>query len=156
MDVTTMPLTSLLTRLSADFPAIQFTAGEQFSWSPEKRTIFYELSGDPALLIHELGHALLDHEAYTRDVQLLTLERAAWDEAKKLAPTYDITISDDTVEDALDTYRDWLHARSTCPHCGATGFQSGIATYACPACTREWVVNEARVCQLRRTKNTPA
>ena len=80
------------------------------------------------------------------------MEMAAWGEAKRLGLDLNIDVPEDDAEDHLDTYRDWLHARSTCPNCTATGFQKNASTYACPACTQEWSVNEARICQLRRTK----
>lgn len=152
MAATTMPLTSLLKKLSADYPEIHFVEGEHFLWSPEKSTVSYEVAGDPALLLHELGHALLGHTGYERDIELIAIERDAWSKATELSSKHGITIAEDTAEDHLDTYRDWLHARSTCPACTSTGYQTGLKAYACPACSQTWSVNEARVCQLRRTK----
>ena len=153
MDATTTPLTNLLQTLRAKYPSLHFARGEQFFWSPEKETIYYTEDPDAeALLLHELSHALLSHTEYERDVQLVAMEREAWTEALALAATYAIPLSEDVIEDHLDTYREWLHARSTCPACTSTGFQSGHHTYTCPACTQEWKVNEARICQLRRTK----
>ncbi|UTX51244.1 hypothetical protein KI440_03490 [Candidatus Saccharibacteria bacterium TM7i] len=152
MAATTMPLTNLLQKLKLDFPHLTFEEGADFLWSPEKSTVTYKKEGDPALLLHEIGHAQLQHSEYTRDVELISMERSAWEKAKELGAVYRIVISDDTVEDHLDTYRDWLHARSTCPSCTAVGYQTGQFTYACPACSQEWRVNEARVCGLRRTK----
>jgi len=78
------------------------------------------------------------------------MERQAWDYTIKLAPKYNVAISDDMVQLTLDSYRDWLHARSTCPNCKATGVQTEKYTYVCPACSRKWQVNEARTCALRR------
>ncbi len=152
MGATTTPLTSLLPKLRQDNPTLTFTEGRHFLWSPDTKTIEYQPGAEPGLLLHELAHALLGHQSYDRDVQLLAMERAAWDEAQRLATTYSAAISPDTVEGHLDTYRDWLHARSTCPNCTATGYQTGSQTYSCPACSQEWRVNEARLCQLRRTK----
>lgn len=81
------------------------------------------------------------------------MERDAWQYAKDtLGQTYDQAILDDTVEDALDSYRDWLHARSTCPACQATGIQTKKEEYKCLACRTKWRVNEARICALRRYK----
>jgi len=123
--------------------------GEQFKWSPGKQTVFYA-DGDDAQLLHELGHGLLDHSDYARDVELITLERAAWDKALEIAANYAVTIDDEQIEAHLDTYRDWLHARSTCPKCTAVGFQIKKATYQCPACGNQWRVNDARICGLKR------
>ena len=152
MGATTTPLISLLPKLKEDYPSFQFTEGEHFLWSPENQTVFFTPDGDPTLLLHELGHALLKHADYERDVQLLTMERAAWEKAFELGELYGVTVPVDTAEDHLDTYRDWLHARSTCPTCTATGFQSASTQYTCPACSQVWAVNEARLCQLRRVR----
>lgn len=148
-----MPSTpSLLPRVTADFPDITFAAGELFSWSPSQQTVFYSTE-DPenvALLLHELSHGLLDHRRYSKDVELLAMETAAWDKARELAQKYEVQIEDDAIEAHLDTYRDWLHARSTCPNCEASGYQSGKNTYDCVACGHQWRVNEARLCGLKR------
>lgn len=147
-------ITSLATKLAADFPAFRFAPGGEFRWSPDERAIFYDAdSNDAASLLHELSHAILGHAQFTRDVALLELERAAWQHAMDtLAPTYGVAIAEDQVETALDTYRDWLHARSTCPSCGATGLQTKKNEYKCLACLSKWRVNDARVCGLRRYK----
>ena len=150
-----MPSTlSLLDKLKTDNPQFTFITGDTFLWIPETHTVFYDESapdGD-ALLLHEVSHGLLDHQEYKRDVELLAIEAAAWEKAKQLAKEYSYTLSEAVAEDHLDTYRDWLHARSTCPECTATGYQSGNEVYSCPACTMQWRVNEARVCELRRYK----
>lgn len=153
MDATTTPSTpsktNLVTRLEVDFPLITFAHGEQFKWSPKTQTVFYA-DGDIPSLLHELSHAILGHNDYARDIELIALERAAWDKAVELAAVYGVKIDDNQVEDHLDTYRDWLHARSTCPNCTAIGFQIKKSTYQCPACTHRWRVNDARICGLKR------
>lgn len=148
-----MPSTpSLLHKLKEDYPQLSFTAGDRFSWSPSKNTVTYDKSDlkNTNILLHELAHGILSHRNYSKDVELLALESAAWEKALEIAPAYDIAISDDTVQDNLDTYRQWLHARSTCTQCGATGYQSGKKEYSCVACSHTWRVNEARICALRR------
>ena len=129
-------------------------AGDTFLWSPQTKTVFYASDGPQSkpLLLHEVSHGLLGHHEYKRDVELLAMEAAAWEKARELAELYHFPLNENVAEDHLDTYRDWLHARSTCPECTATGYQTGRETYACPACTTEWRVNEARVCGLRRYK----
>jgi hypothetical protein len=133
---------------------ISFQAGDGFRWDPNRLCIFYDPTDNLAkpLLLHELGHALLGHAAYSYDVQLIELERAAWDKALALAKSYGVTIPDAVVEDHLDTYRDWLHARSLCPQCGNTGIQAGGKEYSCMSCHGRWRVNEARTCGLKRYK----
>lgn len=149
-----MPSTpSLIQKLAKDFPAIHFVEAEAFQWSADTKTISYNTSDETATehALHELAHALLDHRAYTRDIELLKMEREAWSHAQEvLAPQYDITIDDETREEALDSYRDWLHARSTCPNCKATGLETDKYLYKCLACRHTWRVNEARLCGLKR------
>lgn len=131
---------------------VSLEEGVGFSWQHATRTITYDPKDPNAdvFLLHEIGHALLDHHDYSYDVHLLEMERAAWDKAKAISKQFAVTIDSDTIEEALDSYRDWLHARSLCPRCGSTGVQDGHHIYACLACHREWRANEARTCQLRR------
>jgi len=148
-----MPSTlSLLPKLKKAYPHILFIAGDRFAWSPHERTVFYDTTDldNTGLLLHELAHGLLGHHDYSKDIELVAMESQAWDKALELAPLYDVTITDDTIQDNLDTYREWLHARSACPVCEATGYQSGKSTYSCVACSHVWRVNEARICALRR------
>lgn len=149
-------ITSLANKLQTDFPAFAFTASDEFHWSPIEKAIFYDAkSADTPALLHELAHALLGHETYTRDLYLIGFERDAWKYAtKELAPTYKVAINEEEVEDALDTYRDWLHARSICPGCHATGIQTKKNEYKCIICRTKWRVNDARACALRRYKIT--
>jgi hypothetical protein len=152
MDVIIMPSTnSLINQLKTDYPQFSFKKAARFLWSPTEKTVYYTGSDDDySFLLHELSHGLLNHTAYSRDVELLAVERAAWDNAVTLASSYNLIISDETVESTLDSYRDWLHARSTCPHCKAIGLQIKQHVYSCLACHHTWRVNEARICTLRR------
>ncbi|HEV7952287.1 MAG TPA: ImmA/IrrE family metallo-endopeptidase [Candidatus Saccharimonadales bacterium] len=148
-----MPSTiSLANKLQSDFTAYTFKASDEFRWSPQENIIFYDQNSDDiASLLHELAHAALGHASFTKDITLIEMERDAWQYAiTKLAPAYALTINDETVQDSLDTYRDWLHARSTCPHCKATGVQTKKNIYKCILCATKWRVNDARICALRR------
>ena len=145
-------ISDLSKQLAAAYSDITFIEGDEFMWSPTKRTVTFN-SSEPsgsALLLHELGHAVLGHANYSRDVELIAMEVDAWQQARTLASTYSVTLNEDHIEDHLDTYREWLHARSLCPQCNATGLQSNTRQYRCLACTHEWRVNEARICALRR------
>lgn len=148
-----MPSTlSLIQRLKDDFPSLTFTEGQDFSWSYEKQTVFYlpDLN-EQSQLLHEVGHALLGHQAYQRDIELIALERDAWTyAAHTLVPKYQLVIAQETIDEALDSYRDWLHARSTCPRCAANGIETRKRHYTCPACSHSWHVNEAMQCGLKR------
>lgn len=153
MAATTMPSTrSLLRQLRLDYPDITFTAADDFRWSPSKQTLYYMDTEDAgAFILHELAHASLQHTTYNKDIELIQCERDAWQLATNtFAKTYNVTIDSTLVQDNLDTYRDWLHARSTCPSCTATGVQTKQQLYHCVACRHDWTVNEARNCQLRR------
>jgi hypothetical protein len=146
-------ITSLTDKLQRDYPDIIFVKGDDFHWSPSTKTVTYiqDVEDEAASLLHELSHALLGHIDYKKDISLIEMERDAWQYAKDtLGQTYSQTISEDTIEDALDSYRDWLHARSTCPACQATGMQTKKEEYKCLACRTKWRVNEARICALRR------
>lgn len=148
-------INSLITRLQADYPELTFKPAADFKWSAANATVFYDTNAKAAkaLCLHELSHAILKHRIYNRDVDLLKLERDAWDFAQQnLASRYNVIITDELAQENLDTYRDWLHARSTCPTCNATGIQSSQSDYRCLACGGIWKVNEARICALKRSK----
>src|SRR5688500_2105882 len=126
MDATTMPsITSLVSRLSADFPQFTFSASDTFKWNPTEKIIFYEKSSDDlSALLHELSHALLGHTTYTHDISLLQIEAEAWHlAASQLSDAYQVRVTDDTIQDALATYPAWLHARSVGPHWQTIGIQ---------------------------------
>lgn len=131
---------------------ISYQLGDDFRWDPKRLCITYHLNSpdDQALLLHELGHATLGHYTYDRDIQLLQMERAAWDAAVTLGERFMVIIDNDLVDSHLDSYRDWLHARSLCPRCSATGMQIAPRTYQCLSCSSQWRVNEARTCGLKR------
>jgi hypothetical protein len=158
MAVIIMPsITSLIAKLRHDFPDLTFLEGTDFHWAPQQKTVWFVPGVKSELLLHELAHALLGHKEYKRDIQLVEMERDAWKYAQDtLSGTYHITIEDNIIEDALDSYRDWLHARSTCPSCQATGIQKKQRLYICIACESSWQVNEARTCELRRYLKTSA
>lgn len=148
--------TYLINHLKNNYPSINFIEADDFKWSAKKQTVYFNFTLPHAEIfcLHEVSHALLGHETYTRDIDLLKMERDAWDYARqKLATKYKVKINEDIVQDNLDTYRDWLHARSSCPNCKATGIQTKILSYRCIACRQTWRVNEARICSLKRYSN---
>lgn len=164
MDATTMEkITSLAKKLlnkaraTPHLSDLTLKEGEIFGWDHTACAITYApaATNANAYLLHEFGHALLNHASYKHDVDLIKMERAAWDEACHLGRAMGVTIHDNLVEDSIDTYRDWLHNRSLCPNCSATGVQATPDSYQCVACHTTWRVNEARTCGLKRyaTKN---
>ena len=144
--------TLLAAKLSKDFPDLRFVADDHFRWSPDSKVIYFDPHDKPDHLLHELSHALLGHTDYIRDIQLIEMECDAWEHAKQSSAHYGIALDDNEIQDALDTYRDWLHARSICPTCSATGMQTKKYQYKCLVCQGNWKVNDARVCTLRRYK----
>lgn len=150
---------SLLARLKKDYPDFTFTKGDIFVWSPKDTAITYKAdslatkSGQWSLL-HELSHGLLGHTAYQSDIELLKMEAAAWHKAKKIASTYNINISEEYIQNCLDTYRDWVHLRSKCPVCGNHSTQRDARTYNCFNCNNTWYVSSSRFCRPYRRKAT--
>lgn len=155
---TTPSIASIYRRIVQDFPAITFVESDEFRWAPPDNAVHHPPPRDISdlqQLLHELGHTELGHTNYTKDITLLSMEREAWSHAvQKLAPRYDIplTMEDDIVEDSLDTYRTWLHKRSTCPACEAIGHEAEAGAYRCLSCGQSWRVNEAKTCRLQRHK----
>jgi hypothetical protein len=157
MVVTTMSfIKELLLQLRKQYPHYNFVVGDDFRWSAASGTIFVASNAqaaDAAYVLHELAHAVLEHHDYNLDVELLRQESHAWDYAQQtFAPHYNVAISTNLIDNALDSYRTWLHARSTCPNCSQTGLQTKTSTYTCLNCRCSWHPNDARQCALRRYK----
>jgi len=151
MDVMTLSdkkSNTFIDQLVADYPQFKFASGKRPHWSPRSNTVIYstdkELPNAEASVLHELAHALLEHNDYQSDFELLKLETEAWDLAAKLAPKYKVGIEDDYIQKCLDTYRDWLHNRSTCPSCGLHSLQQNAGSYRCFNCQTEWSVTSRR------------
>ncbi len=149
----------LLEQLQADYPDITFVQGDTFYWSPKRHTVNYMPgSTQPDIaqwsLLHEVSHGILGHERYNSDFELVQLEVEAWQYAKQLAKKYGIRIDPEHVQDCLDTYRDWLHGRASCPTCGTVSAQKDSETYECFNCHTTWEVSNSRFCRPYRRKKT--
>lgn len=154
MVATTTEFNSLLQSLRSDFPDIKFKPADEFRWSSSSKTVHYNHThADSTSLLHEASHASLGHSAYHNDIDLIHLEREAWNKTVELGRKYGINIEQDTIESSLDTYRDWLHARSLCPTCKQNGVQTKNNSYACVICEQKWTVNDAKTCGLIRRKS---
>jgi hypothetical protein len=152
-------LSTLIPRIAADYPALEFVEGNRFSWHAGKKYISFKRAGPDGehsmwALLHELGHALLSHTSYRYDIELLQLEASAWEKACDLATAYGIKIDDDYIQDCLDTYRDWLHMRATCPTCLSRSLQTSPQHYYCLNCHTEWSVTRSRLCRPYRLQTT--
>lgn len=150
-------LKAFIDSLKRDYPDIKFRLGNQENWSAKSRTITYNPKQKLSLLryglLHELAHAILEHNNYSSDMELLKLEAEAWHLAAKIAPKYGVKISDDHVQKCLDTYRDWLHKRSACPKCGMHVVQPSAELYKCFNCQTTWRVSHSRFARPYRLSN---
>lgn len=138
---------TLLNTLINDYPSIRFITGAHCRWSPQDQTITYvsEKSEENMWgILHELGHALLGHTTYKTDAELVQKEMLAWEKANELGKIYGVTLNDEYIQDCLDSYRDWINKRSTCPMCGVKTVSTVDNTYRCFNCQETWVVTPAR------------
>lgn len=154
MSKVAIDLDNLLPQIAADYPDLEFIESAHFSWHAGRKHVTFKKKKNAEhtvwALLHELGHALLQHADYRHDIELLQLEVAAWDKARSLAHRYDLEIDEDYVQDCLDTYRDWLHLRSTCPTCYARSLQASQSRYRCFNCQTSWQVSRSRLCRPYR------
>jgi hypothetical protein len=136
----------LILKIKQDHPGLLFNAGHSYCWSPEKGQILYAGDNKHSIeaLLHELGHARLDHEGYVSDLELLKKEVEAWEEALCLAQLYRVEFDEEHMQDCLDTYRDWVYKRSLCPVCTNTGLQETERHYRCLNCGNSWQVTSSR------------
>jgi IrrE N-terminal-like domain len=148
----------LISNIMKDYPDLNFKVGSREHWSPKTNTITYN-PNEPSDkfccgLMHELAHSVLAHNSYGSDFELLKLESEAWALAAKLGKKYKIDINNDHIQNCLDTYRDWLHRRSTCPNCGVHTLQKDNKHYQCHNCQAVWRVSSGRfVRPYRQTKS---
>jgi NADH pyrophosphatase NudC (nudix superfamily) len=146
----------MINELAKILPGIKFSQGNKFYWSPKEKKITYspeqlEDEGKWALL-HETGHALLDHSSYSSDYELLKMEIDAWEKAKEIALKLNLDISESHIQECLDSYRDWLFRRSICPTCGIKTIQKDNSSYySCFNCHSNWQVSPSRFCRSYRT-----
>lgn len=146
----------LIQKLQHDHPEFSYIESTRFAWSPKDRSIHFESTGNvtdaSVTLLHELAHGILGHTTFTTDFELLKIEVEAWQHAMTLGEAYEVNIPDEHVQSCLDTYRDWLHIRSTCPTCECHGFQGSDLSYRCINCGSAWTVSSSRSCRPYRKK----
>lgn len=150
----------LISQLALDYPEVSFANGAKDCWSPSAKLVVIneveQLPNRAWSLLHELSHALLDHQSFKSDFELLKLEVQAWQKAKGIALAHGFDISEDHIQDCLDSYRDWLHKRSTCPDCQLRAAQNGPSTYRCYNCGKLWKVSDSRLKRPYRISVKPA
>lgn len=147
MDVIIMQKQSLpsIEQVRLDFPDLKFAESKVFYWSAKDQTIYFNkkqlVRYDGFMkLIHEIGHALCGHKNYTSSIELITLEAEAWQKARLIAKDYSLEIKDELIEQCLDSYRNWLHIRSTCPTCKNVSFETDESIFKCFNCHQTWKV----------------
>lgn len=147
---------NLVHKLQKKYPDITFVSDDICKWSSSTRTVHYDLTEEyfEAMLLHELAHALLEHEDFALDIELVRMEAEAWEKAEDIAKSYGVKLPTEQVDQSLESYRYWLHQRSRCPECSQNGLQTKNTHYKCFACGCVWRANDARVCGLKRYKVT--
>lgn len=154
-----MTQNKLLNLLARKFDGeLKFEPSKSYYWSPTDSTVYFQ-AGDTSevglwTILHETCHGLLKHTNYSSDFELVLLEANAWQEAEKLSGDFGIEISDEHVQDCLDSYRDWQYKRSLCPKCDLGGVQTDQKTYSCMFCDGNWKVSSARFCRPYRKRQT--
>ncbi len=137
-----------INEVGKDYPDFKIERGKQEHWSPKSNTITFNPDQTPERVrfsvLHELAHAILSHTNYQSDLELLKMESEAWRLASQIGLKYGVTISEDHIQNCLNTYRDWLHKRSTCPNCGLRVLQQNTTIYRCFNCQQEWRVSTGR------------
>lgn len=138
-----------------EFTNVSFVPGHTFTWSPRKRVIIYdknllETNRGAMALLHEIGHAKLNHQTYNFDIELINMEVEAWAQARNLAKRHNVPIDESHIDECLETYRIWLYKRSRCPTCSNTSVQESTRKYRCFLCRTTWEVASTRTTQPRR------
>lgn len=159
-----MPKTTSLPKLSniiTDFPDINFEKADIFYWSAKDNTVYFEsasLRTEKGLwqLLHEVSHAVLGHKNFNSSISLLKMETEAWAKAKQISEKYQLTINHTYVERCLDTYRDWLHKRSTCPGCSSLGIEADDCLFSCFNCGKKWQAGSSQLSRCYRRQKVNA
>lgn len=148
----------IIDQIQKKYPDIELKAGQNHYWSPNERTVYFNTDSDSVentwALLHETGHAILNHIHYFSDLELLKMELQAWEKAKEISASFKIEIDEDHIQDCLDSYRDWLYKRSLCPDCSLSGIQISSHLYSCIFCNKKWKVSAERFCRPYRKSLT--
>lgn len=132
-------LKALINKILKDYPDLQLTQDEIFSFHPPCHISYNpNLEKAELTLLHELGHYLDHDQDYSSDIALLRLEADAWQRAKQLSEQYGVSWDEDFAQSKLDSYRDWLHQASLCSVCEINGYQDKNGNYHCPLCGLKW------------------
>jgi len=150
-------LDNLVAKFEKEFPKVTFVNSDIFKWDPDELKIYYSANTKNNLwsLLHEVAHMVLGHKNYRSDFALLKMESQAWHKASEIAKEHKIEIDSSHIEKCLDSYRDWLYARSNCRECLQTGLEISTGLYKCINCHFRWRVTPERFCRVYRKKIEP-
>lgn len=139
-------------QIITDFKNIEFKPSDKFRWSPEDNVIFFNpnLPKSSWSLLHEIGHVLCNHKSYNSDIGLIKMETQAWQKAREIAKKYKLKTDENHIEKCLDSYRNWLYRRSSCPKCSQAGIEKHIGIYSCINCKNKWSVTTEKFCRVYR------
>jgi hypothetical protein len=142
----------ILLEIESLFPKAKLRISDSFRWSPEENIIYYDpFSETMALsLLHEVGHMICSHQRYSSDIGLLRMEVEAWQKAREYSKKIGLTLDEDHVEKCLDSYREWIYRRSSCPLCTQAGVERETGLYSCINCQKKWRVTPAKFCRVYR------
>ena len=119
------------------YPNLTFKPGRKFLFRPPKSIHYLETDENfRFLLLHELAHALLGHYTFDRSLERLQIERDAWAKTRELCCLYSIPFDDNLAEAELNTYRDWVHQKTLCKHCGLSCLEVSSESLYCPSCQK--------------------
>ena len=128
---------TFLESIKKSYPDFAFRPGHKFLFRPPK-TIRYIESDENfrLLLLHELAHAILGHFSFDRSLERLQIERDAWAKTRELCSLYSIPFDEEFAEAELNTYRDWVHQKTLCKHCGLSCLEVSSESLYCPFCQK--------------------
>ena len=105
---------------------------ESEAWERAK-TVYFEYARRAGKVAQDEvgGRKLVKDEKLVKNRKLAETGESVRDEKLlQILPEWD----EDFVQDKLDSYRDWLHAKSKCKQCGLTCYQTEDGKYHCPRC----------------------
>ncbi len=153
----TSSLDIILQHIKTNHSNVTYKKSNKSYWDPLSQTIFHNPNKNYAevTLLHELGHAINQDKQYKYDTDLLKMELQAWQQANKISKKLAIDIDKNYIEDCMDSYRNWLHARSKCPNCSQNSIQNSELKYVCLNCGCTWQTSRERFCRTYRKKIAP-
>lgn len=128
------------------YPRMRFAPSGYFAFDAASQVVHYDPERiDSKIgrlsLLHEISHAILGHFHYDYDLELLSMELAAWNRTKQLAREHEVRFDGRYMSSCIDSYDSWIEQRATCPSCEQFASQVAEDEYRCFACTTRWKVS---------------